>query len=280
MIHLVGHFLDLKKYNDNRELLEYYLTAIDRVYNHKPEDILRFHHYPYDYDISVLGYLIPEGEVLFILLRENTPIMPSNDILSKLLNSSQGFIEIYQLNHDEFKIDMETLSHWFLKWGYEFSKIVIKFNMEKLIDKIRRRITAPNILSFTRRSADTTNAGIYNYLIYSEHLSRQLKDIFYRANILLRKDYRYVETNIDEVFNILHEIMRKNHRVLIIIKVDSYSIWIAQHSSQIGFSVFSDVTDEKYDVRSYNEIQNIISKILSKYIGRIKKVKIFIYALK
>ena len=271
---LAGRFYRLKEYYSNEDLLKCYLYMIDFVHDNK-DIILRFYHNPYDYNVSALGYLSSSHNVVIILLRENTPIKSDHKIVSNIMKSQHGFIEIFRLSIHEFDIDRETLLNNFQVQGMKPDEYIIEYRIDLFRSKIME-ILGPSRQTTEKKATDRGLGFVYNH-----EASMQLEDVTYRASILLRKDYHLVETNFDELPGVIDKIFSRKKHVVLIVKLGSTSIWmIKQRNNRIGLRIFPDPLKYNIKIESYMEIKNIINEIVSRHKGGSRIARIFIYDLK
>ncbi len=266
---LTGRFYKLKEYYSTYELLKYYLYMIDFVHSDK-DIILRFYHNPYDYNVSALGYLSISYNAVIVLLRENTPIKRDSKVFYNIMRSQQGFIEVFKLSRHEFEIDREMLHSNFQVLGGTPEEYILEFKINRLRDEIIE------MLGSSDQKVEETSG---DRLVYSHEASMQLEDVTYRANILLRRDYRLIETGSDDLLRVIDRILSEKNNVVLIIRLGSTCVWLIKRSNKVGLRVFSDSSVNNLKIGSFEGIKDIINKIISQHKGVIKRARIFIYDL-
>ncbi len=272
---LAGRFHKLKEYYSNEDLLKCYLYMIDFVDNYK-DIILRFYHNPYDYNVSALGYLSSSHNVVIILLRENNPIKSNHEVVSNLMKSQHGFIEIFKLSIHEFDIDRETLLNSFQIQGMKPDEYIIEYRIDLFRDKVMEALGLSDTIVKEETITDKTPSFVYNH-----EASTQLEDVTYRASILLRKDYHLIETDFDDLPRMLDKILSEKNNVVLIIKLGSMSIWmVKQNNNSIGLRIFPDSSGYNLKIETLKEIKNIMNEIISRYKGGSRVARIFMYDLK
>ncbi len=273
---LAGRFHRLNEYRSNPDLLRLYQDMIDFIFNNKGI-VLRFYHYPYDYNASILGYLTNDS-VNVIFLKDDKPVSNYPGLLDGILKSQYGFIEIYKLDHEEYRIDWEMLLRQFQVLGEKPEKFILRLKLATLSSEIEKRLNHRKSIS---EPVNLQQEIKHNHLIYSRELSEQLGDVTYRASILLRRDYHLIETNVQKLLDTIYQILMEKNPVVVIIKINSTSIWMTrQYDNRVGFTVFSNITSNRYKIKSYSEIEKIIEDIISKHGSGVKKVRIFVYELR
>ena len=271
---LAGRFHRLKEYYSNEDLLKCYLYMIDFVHSYK-DTILRFYHNPYDYNVSALGYLSLSHNAIIILLRENTPIKSDHKIVSNIMKSQHGFIEIFKLSMHEFDIDREILLNNFQVQGMKPEEYILEYKIDLFRDKVM------NVLGLSDTIVKEAITDKTPRLIYSHEASTQLEDVTYRASILLRKDYHLIETDFNDLPRMIDKIFSEKNNVVLIIKLGSMSIWmIKQSNNRIGLRIFPDPSGYNLKIETLKEIKSIMNEIISRHKGGSRRARIFIYDLK
>ncbi len=278
MARLSGRFHELSEYYSSEELLKHYLNILNSSLNEG--EVLRFHHHTYDYGITVVGYVMHDGEVMLVLLEDDTPLQPHNNVLERLFNSEYGFIEVYKLSRSEFEVDMEVFYNKFLVLGQDFNNNAIRLEIHDLINRVKSKL---GIIERPRHTQKPTGTLHSERLVYDEELSEKLKDVTFRASVLLRREYELVEVRINDLINAIYEMLTTRERsVVIVIRINTHSIWIAkQHDNRVGSLPALNTSDLNCNADFLEKLEILIKKLISEHknIKEIRKARIFIYEL-
>jgi len=262
---LVGKFERIEQYRDIREFVRIIKATINNPYYVKKIII-----FPDNIDICIIMYLLNKNkEAKIYLVKDDRLLKPSIGEVLRIIKN-EGFIEIYDLGEYEYEVDLEVLTNYEILQGIKGSHLTMP--MSELIKNINDSI------NYGHKKESIPNTKAETKPIFDEHLSKELSDILFRAQIMMSK-YKIKRVKLVDLLNHIMRIINENNNIILHCTIFDYDLWIKRtRDNRVGAILINRRQGKTINSINntdilLNRIKNIIEQMPSKNMD----VNIFIY---